>query len=84
MNGNDLVDTKASSEGWEKEAITQPSKEEWYGTKYSIGQKPDFDSFKNFFEEEEWSDVCKSLTKPPKNRFIPDVPHGLRIISRST
>ena len=36
----------------------------------------------DLFTEEEWQDVINKFKKPPKNRFVPDVPEGLKIIAK--
>ena len=41
VNGNDVVELKTSSEDWKQDFITEPSKEEWYGTKFVKGKKSD-------------------------------------------
>ena len=41
VSGNNLIDMKTSTEGWDQEAITEPAKEHWYGTKYIKGKKQD-------------------------------------------
>ena len=58
INGNNIVDTVTSSEEWEKIGITQPAKEEWYGTKFVICKKQDVESFRGLFEDEEWNEIC--------------------------
>lgn len=63
-----------SSEQWEHESITEPNKEEWYGTKFVKGYKKDLQTYKDLFEDEDWNDICSRMKKPPKNRFMPAIP----------
>ena len=41
---------KTSSEDWKQDFTTQPSKEEWYGTKFVKGKKSVLQNYINLFE----------------------------------
>ena len=72
--GNDLIETMTSSEDWDKVCISQDSKEEWLGVKYIKMDKQDLQSYMDLFDDTEWNELSESLTEPPKNRFLPDIP----------
>ena len=63
-----------SSEDWDKVCISQDSKEEWLGVKYIKMDKQDLQSYMDLFDDTEWNELSESLTEPPKNRFLPDIP----------